>query len=152
MPFTIHLEALKRQWDFNITRGQEVVPDPLPEDFRNTVNHGLPVRAIPHFEFPLAVYMHPNVPTRIVYHRNDRHEVVHEEEIPLEHLTRVICCEAHKSGGPKDCLECNDLLASALEQGFVREPYVPQAPSKPDDDFYGPQKSTRKLGEKNEKR
>ncbi len=140
MGYTVHLEAMKKQMFWNQSRPQEQVPDVLPENFQGTVNQGLPVKQIPHWEFPKCIYMHPNQSTRTVLHRNDRHEVVHEEEILLEALTRVICCDAHKNGGPKDCAECNKLLESALAEGWVREPYIPEAPAKPDDDFYGPRK------------
>ena len=65
MPWTIHNEALKRQWNFNISRPQEPVPKELPDDWKGTPGQGLPVMEIPFTEnFPKCVYMHPNRPHR----------------------------------------------------------------------------------------
>lgn len=137
MAFTIHEQATKKQMFLNVSRPQEQVPDPLPENWTGTLGQGLPVKQIPHFEFPCILYMHPNRPTKTVVHRNTQHEIVHEEEIPLEHLTRVISCEAHKNGGPKDCANCNKALESALGEGWTRTPYIAPEIPKPDDDLYG---------------
>ncbi len=53
MPWTIHNEALKRQWNFNISRPQEQVPDVLPENFQGTVNQaGCPSSISPTGNFP----------------------------------------------------------------------------------------------------
>jgi hypothetical protein len=140
MGFAIDEKAAKKMMNWNVSRPQEVAPDPLPEGWMGTVGGGLPVKQIPHYHFPCVVYLWPNQATRTVIHRNDRHEVVHEEEIPLEHLTKVICCEAHKSGGPKECPDCNKALEAALDEGWVTKPFIPPAPAKTDADLYGPRK------------
>lgn len=131
MPYTIDSKAVRKQMFWNISRPQEVVKfdGEIPETWQGTPGQGLPVREIPTYEFPLVVYLWPNQPTRTVLHRNDRHEVVHEEQIPLEHLTRVICCDAHKDGGPKDCPACSQLLEVALAEGWQRDPYIPEPPA-----------------------
>jgi hypothetical protein len=76
--------------------------------------HKPPVKNIPHAEFPRVVYKHPKEPFSTIEHRNAKHEVVHEEVVPNEHLTLVV---NDKSG-----------LKEALENGWVKEPYIPQAP------------------------
>jgi hypothetical protein len=140
MPFALHVGAAKKQMFLNVSRPQEQVPDVLPENWQGTASQGLPVTQIPHLEFPLVVYMHPNEPTRTVLHRNERHEVIHEEEVPLEHLTKVVCCDAHKNGGPKDCPDCNKALKVALAEGWVKEPYIPKPVVDESPALYGPRK------------
>lgn len=143
MPFAIDEKAMRLQFSWNTSRPQEVVKFEggiPPEGWMGTPGHGLPVREIPHFDFPVVVYLHPNTPTRTVVHRNDRHEVVHEEEIPLEHLAKVICCDAHKNGGPKDCAACNQLLKGALAEGWQREPYIAKPAVNESAALYGPRK------------
>lgn len=146
MPFEIDQQATKRQMEWNISRPQEVVKfdGPIPETWMGTPGHGLPVREIPVYDFPRVLYLHPTQPTKTVLHRNDRHEVVHEEEIPLEHLAKTICCEAHKNGGPKDCAGCNQLLEAALEDGWVKEPYIPKPAVDESAALYGPRKKGSK--------
>lgn len=146
MPYTIDQKALRKQMFWNITRPQEVVKfdGEIPENWMGTPGQGLPVREIPHYEFPRAVFLHPNEPTRTVIHRNDRHEIVHEEEIPLEHLTKAICCDAHKDGGPKECPACNKLLNAALAEGWVKEPYIPKPRVDESTALYGPPKKVAK--------
>lgn len=142
MPFTIHEKAVKRQMFWNIGQPQEVVKfdGEIPETWAGTPGRGLPVREIPHYEFPMAVYLWPLEPTRTVVHRNANHEIVHQEEVPLEHLVKIISCEAHKAGGPKDCAACNQLLKAALAEGWVREPYIPKPPVDETPALYGPRK------------
>ncbi len=140
MGFAIDEKAARKMMNWNTSRPQEVAPDPLPEGWLGTAGGGLPVKQIPHYEFPKCIYLWPNAPTKTVIHRNDRHEVVHEEEIPLEALTKTISCEAHAAGGPKECPDCNKLLEAALAEGWVTKPYIPEAPAKPDADLYGPRK------------
>lgn len=137
MPHTIHEGAARKQFFLNVSRPQEVVPENLPENWTGTLSQGLPVKAIPHYEYPRVVYAHPNRPTRTVLHRNERREVVHEEEIQNEHLSKLVGCEAHmKSGGPKECRDCKKALEAALAEGWVLEPYIPEARPKPDADLY----------------
>lgn len=141
MPHTIHTEALKKQWFFNPSKPQTEVPEVLPEHFIGTANQGLPVRRIEHFEFPLVVYKHPVRAFREIEHRNDRFEVVGTELAATEHLTKAIHCDKHATGGPKDCGACNAELESALAEGWTKQPYIPPALPKPDDDLYGPRKT-----------
>jgi hypothetical protein len=81
-----------------------------------------PVKQIPHMEFPRVVYKHPKEPFKIVVHRNQNHEIVEEERIPAEHLTKTV----------NDAKE----LAAALKDGWVKEPYLPQAPEDPNASLY----------------
>ena len=138
MPFTIDEAAAKRQVVYDSSKPQEQAPVVLPENWVGTVSRGLPVKSIPHYDFPRVIYLHPLQPTKKIVHRNDRHEIIDEELIPLEHLTRVIGCEAHiKDGGPKSCPDCNKLLESALAEGWVKEQYIPEPPPR-EDSLYGP--------------
>ena len=155
MPFTIDEAAVKKQMNYDLSKPQEKTPEVLPEGWLGTMSRGLPVREIPHYDFPRVVYMHPNEPERVVVHRNERHEIVDEEHIPTEHLTKVICCDAHikSDGGPASCPDCTKLLESALSEGWVTKPYIPQAPAKADANLYGPRIEGKKQEEgKNEKR
>lgn len=81
-----------------------------------------PVIQIPYAEYPKVVYMHPKDPYRIVIHRNAQHEIVEEERIPSEHLSKVV--------------DNKDELAKALKDGWLKEPYVPQAPADPNANLY----------------
>ena len=136
MPFKIHEAAAKKQMEWNISRPQEVVQKEIPENWQSTPGRGLPVLEIPHFEFPMVLYFHPTRPFREVEHRDANFELVGTEKIATEHRTRVICCEAHKNGGPKECPDCNSALDSALAEGWTRTPYIPATPVKTDDDLY----------------
>jgi hypothetical protein len=132
MPFTVHEEAFRKQTEINITRPQEVVPDVLPENFMNTLNRGLSVKSIPHCEFPCVVYLHPNEPFRIIEHRNADMELVHTERVPTEHLSRQVACEKHlQKLEPGPCEACNAELEKALADGWVKQPYIPEAPPDP---------------------
>lgn len=102
MPFTIDEERMKG----NEQTQQIQSLDPAKP----------PLKHIPHAEFPKVVYKHPKEPFRIVVHRNTNFEVVGEERIPSEHLTRKV----------SDAKE----LAAALKEGWVKEPYL--APPLPD--------------------
>jgi len=138
---------------WNTSRPQEVAPDPLPEGWLGTVSGGLPVKQIPHFEFPLVLYKHPARPTRTIIHRNAEHEVVETEEVPTEHLTKVVGCEAHiKTGGPKECVACRKSLDAAVADGWVTQPYIAPALPKGDEDLYGPRKELNLLEGKNKER
>jgi hypothetical protein len=140
MPFTIHEEAARKQMYLNISRADQAVPAVLPKEFQGTQTQGLPVREIPYYDFPCVVYMHPNQPTRKVVHRNHLHEIVDEEFIPNEHLTKVVSCDAHVNGGTKECPDCNKALEAAMAEGWVKEPHIPAPPPRPDVDLYGPRK------------
>lgn len=78
---------------------------------------GLPVKSIPHAEYPRVVYKHPNEPYRNVEHRNAQHEVVDIEVVPTEHLTLSVADEVK--------------LKSALAEGWVLKPYLPKPPVDP---------------------
>jgi hypothetical protein len=123
MPFAIHDAAVKKQMNWNVRAGQEVAPDPLPENWSGTASGGLPVKQIPHMDFPRVVYMHPNEPLQEIEHRNDKYELVGTEVVPTEHLTKTVNNEAE--------------LKAALEEGWVKEPYIPKpVPKAPG--LYGP--------------
>lgn len=128
MGFTIHEVAAKKQMNWNVGNGQEAVPDPLPENWQGTRNGGLPVKQIPHLEFPRVVYMHPNNPLQEIEHRNDKFEVVGTEVLPTEHLTKVVSNDAE--------------LEAALAEGWVKEPYIPKVAPK-NVGLYGPKKKAR---------
>lgn len=81
-----------------------------------------PLKSIPFAAFPKVVYKHPKEPFRVVVHRNANYEVVGEERIPSEHLTRKV----------EDAKE----LAAALKEGWVKEPYLAQAPPDPNANLY----------------
>lgn len=133
MPFTIHEGAAKKQIQLNVTRPQEAVPADLPEAWTGTMSGGLPVRQIPHLEFPRVVYMHPNEPYQEIEHRNDRFEVVSTDLVPTEHLTRIVKNESE--------------LQEALESGWVKEPYIPKAAPSKAEGLYGARKKAAKARE-----
>lgn len=101
MPFAIDEERLSQQTTLDMSKPQ------------GTVN-GLPVRQIPHHEYPRCVYRHPVEPYREVLHRNVNREVVERELVATEHLTHV-CQNAQE-------------FKRKLSEGWVEEPYIPQAP------------------------
>lgn len=141
MPYTIDHAAARKQMFYDPSKPQEKAPEVLPEGWLGTTSRGLPVREIPTYEFPLVLYLWPNQPTRTVVHRNDRHEVIHEEEVALEALTRIVGCElAHKRGCAKECADCNKALEAALAEGWQREPYIPKPPVDETPALYGPRK------------
>jgi hypothetical protein len=130
MPYAIDIEASKRQMFLNVMRPQEVVPrEPdgtLREGWSGTMSGGLPVKQIPHAEFPKVVYMHPNEPYQEVEHRNDRFEVVSTDLVPTEHLAKHVNSKAE--------------LEAALADGWVTEPYIAKAPPTKKDSLYTPKK------------
>ena len=129
MPFAIHEEAVKKQMSHIVGRPQEQVPEVLPENWQGTIGQGLPVKQIPHLEFPRVIYMHPNEPLQEIEHRNDKFELVGTEVVPTEHLTKLVQNEAE--------------LDAALAEGWVKEPYIPKAaPKQPG--LYGPKKKVGK--------
>jgi hypothetical protein len=129
MAFAIHEAAMKKQHTINVMRPQEHAPNPLPENWGSTMGGGLPVMQIPHLEFPRCIYLHPNEPTRVIVHRNDKFEVVGEEIVPTEHLTKVI-------NTPEE-------LQVAMAEGWVKEPYIPKAAPNPEDKLYGKRKTAK---------
>ncbi len=130
MPFTIDEEAAKKQMSLHIMRGQETVPrqpdGTLREGWSGTTSGGLPVRQIPHLEFPRVVYMHPNEPLEEIEHRNDKYELLGTEVVPTEHLTKIVHNETE--------------LKAALSDGWVKEPYIPAPPPPKSAGLYGPKK------------
>lgn len=111
-PFTVHEDGLKKQFNVNIMRPQEPVPEVLPGNFSGTLGGGLPVKQIPHLEFPRIVYKHPTKAFREVEHRNAQHEIVEIERVQAEHLTREVRDEKE--------------LEAALADGWVKEQYIPK--------------------------
>lgn len=81
-----------------------------------------PVKSIPHMEFPRVVYKHPREPFLTIEHRNAKHELVELETVPAEHLTRVVADKAE--------------LDRALDEGWVKEPYLAKAPPDPNAHVY----------------
>jgi hypothetical protein len=126
MPWTVNEAAMKKQHTVNVMRPQEATPADLPENWAGTPNRGLPVKEIPFMEYPQCVYMHPNKPTKVIVHRNEKHEVVEEEIVPTEHLSKVV-------NTPEE-------LTQALKDGWVKRPYIAPPLPKPDADLYGPKK------------
>ncbi len=130
MPFTIDIEASKKQGFLNVMRPQEAVAresdGSLRAGWAGTISGGLPVKQIPHMEFPKCVYMHPNEPYQEVEHRNDRFEVVSTDLVPTEHLTKIVQNENE--------------LKKALADGWIEEPYIRQAAPKKQDTLYTPKK------------
>ena len=137
MPYTIDEEAVKKQITLNVMRPQETValqPDgSLRQGWAGTVGGGLPVKQIPHMEFPRVVYMHPNDPFQEIEHRNDKFEVVSTDLVPTEHLTKIVNNEAE--------------LKAALEDGYVKEPYIPQPAPRKSEGLYGAKRKAAKAKE-----
>jgi hypothetical protein len=137
MAFAIHNEAIKKQMNIDISRPQEEVTFEKPPDtWLGTMSRGLPVKRIPDYNFPRCIYLWPNKPTRTIVHRNDKHEVVHEEIEPTEHMSKNVSCETHVSGG-LNCPDCEALLQEALAEGWVLQPYMPKPLVKPEASLYG---------------
>lgn len=84
--------------------------------------HNPPTRQILHADFPRIVYKHPREAFRTIEHRNARHEVVQEEIVAAEHLTLRVENKAD--------------LEKALKAGWVKEPYIPEAPPDPNAGLY----------------
>jgi hypothetical protein len=122
MPFEINEEALKKAMTIDLSKPQEIAAENLPDSWIGTPGRGLPVRQIPHRDFPRVVYLHPLKPTREIENRNEKHELVHLETVPTEHLTRVVQDEAE--------------LKAALAEGWVKEPYIPKPIRNPEEDLY----------------
>ena len=119
------------------SKPQEKIPDgPLPEGWLGTLSRGLPVREIPIYAFPCVLYKHPTRPFREIEHKNQNFETVGVETIATEHLCRAVSCDAHKNGGLASCLDCQKALEAALADGWRKDPYIPEAPAKPDADLY----------------
>lgn len=137
MPFTIDEEAAKKQMTLNVMRPQEVVarePDgSLRPGWAGTLGGGLPVKQIPVLEFPRCIYMHPIEPFREIEHRNDRFEVVSTDFVATEHMAKIVHNEAE--------------LEAALNDGWVKEPYIPQATPKKTDSLYGAKRKPAKAKE-----
>ena len=83
---------------------------------------GLPMKQIPHMEYPRVVYKHPAEPWKKIEHRNAQHEVVDVETIPAEHLTLMVNDEKE--------------LAKAMKAGWKKEPYVPVPQVDPNANLY----------------
>ncbi|MFC5861089.1 hypothetical protein ACFPT7_02160 [Acidicapsa dinghuensis] len=83
---------------------------------------GLPVKQIPHQEYPRVIYKHPNAPFYVEEHRNVNHEVVHREVKSADHRTHV--CKSKSEHEQK------------LAEGWKNEPYIQLAPPDPMDDLY----------------
>ncbi len=109
MPLTIDEEKLSKMQTLDMS-----LPQGSP--------HGIPVKAIPHLEYPRCVYKHPVETFREVIHRNVNHEVVHRELVPTEH--RVHVCHSKAEYDKK------------ISEGWTDKPYIPQAPPDETDALY----------------
>lgn len=109
MPTTIDEEKFVAQETLDLSKPQGTA-------------QGLPVKQIPHQEYPKCVYKHPVEPYREVLHRNTQHEVVERELLATEHLVHV--CQHEQEFKKK------------LSEGWVAEPYIPQAPPDPTEHLY----------------
>lgn len=109
MPFAVDEERMVTQTALDMSR-----PPNTPQ--------GLPLKNIPFNEFPRVLYKHPVKPFKKVEHRNTKHEVVHTEYEATEHLT----CAVHN----------REEMARKLKEGWVKEPYIQQAPPDPDAALY----------------
>lgn len=85
--------------------------------------HKPPVVPIPHMDFPRVVYQHPLEPFKTIEHRNARHELVDEEIVVAEHLTRIVADKKE--------------LEKAIKEGWVLEPYIPPPLPDPNAGLYG---------------
>jgi len=130
MPFQIHEAAIKKQMNWIVSRPQEQVPEVLPENWQSTTGQGLPVKQIPHLEFPRVVYMHPNEAFETIEHRNDKFEIVSTDTIPTEALTKTVNNDAE--------------LKAAMDEGWVKEAYIPKAAPTKNAGLYGPKRKTAK--------
>ena len=101
MPQTIDEEKFAHQETLDMTKQQG-----SPQ--------GLPVKQIPHAEYPRCAYKHPSAPYREVLHRNAQHEVVHRERVATEHLVHVC---------PNDTE-----YKKKLKEGWRAQPYIMQTP------------------------
>jgi len=109
MPLTIDEEAFKGGKILSLDLSKPQGPVGATG---SVASGGLPVKQIPFLEWPRVVYLHPNEPTKVVTHRNDKFEVVGEEVVQTEHLTRVV----------QNATE----LEALLNEGWVKEPYIPK--------------------------
>lgn len=109
MPFTIDEDRFDKQETLDMSKPQGTT-------------HGLPVKHIPYLEYPKAIYQHPVEPFFEVLHRNVNHEVVHRELVPSEHRVHI-------------CADEREFKAK-LKEGWVVEPYIPQAAPDPMEHLY----------------
>jgi hypothetical protein len=109
MPLVIDEEKLAKMTVLDLSK---------PQGFAG----GLPVKGIPHYEYPRCVYRHPVEPYREVVHRNANHEVVHRELVATEHQVHV--CQNEQEFKKK------------LKEGWVADPYIAQAPPDPTEHLY----------------
>ncbi len=109
MPTTIDEEKFAGQETLDLSKPQGTA-------------QGLPVKQIPHQEYPKCAYKHPVEPYREVLHRNTQHEVVERELVATEHLVHI--CHTEQEFKKK------------LSEGWVAKPYIPQAPPDPTESLY----------------
>jgi hypothetical protein len=124
MPFTVDQDRMKASRPF-LRDGVEVKP------LLQMDAGAPPVLAIPHQEFPRVVYKHPNEPFVEIEHRNDKFELVGTELQQTEHLTKLVNNEVE--------------LQAALDDGWVKEPYLPQALPDPRAGLYGKKRKRSEL-------
>lgn len=113
MPQTLDHEAMSKALTLDLS---------APQRQANQPGTGLVVKQIPHLEFPKCVYKHPVEPFKTIVHRNAKFEVVAEETVPAEHISKAVNDEAE--------------LKAALAEGWVREPFVPAPLPDPNANLY----------------
>ena len=109
MPHTIDIDKMQKQVTFDVSAQQGTAT-------------GIPVKQIPFLEFPKVVYKHPKQAFRTIFHRNDKQEVVREEVVANEHLTKLV----------QDKKE----LKAALDEGWNEKPYIPEPVKEAVDEIY----------------
>jgi len=109
MPRTIDDEALSKRMTLDVS-----APD-------GSIT-GLPMKSIPHMEFPRVIYRHPKEPYRKIEYRNAQHEVVDVETVPADHQTKLVADDKE--------------LKAALKDGWVLKPYIPVPPPDPNAALY----------------
>lgn len=109
MPLAIDEERFSKQETLDMSK-----PQGTPQ--------GIPVKQIPHMEYPKAVYRHPIEPFFKIEHRNVHHEIVEVETVPSEHKVHI--CQNKEE------------FEAKIKDGWVSEPYIQQAPPDPTEKLY----------------
>jgi len=111
MPFAIDEEKFRKQATFDVS---------APPNSAT----GIPVKQIPFLEYPRCLYKHPNEPFRTIIHRNAQHEIVEQEIVQTEHISKIVNSEEE--------------MKAVLADGWVKEAYIPKDLPKVEDGLYTP--------------
>ncbi len=118
MPFAIDEKRFREQTTFDVSAAPN---SPT----------GIPMKQIPHMDFPRCMYKHPLEPFRTIIHRNAQHEIVDQEVVANEHKVMLVKDEAE--------------MKSAMAEGWKKEAYIPADVKTQEDDIYGtPVKAAKK--------